>query len=159
MTLQEESSFLSKVPFFQALEPSRLKLLAFTSDMVNFQHGEIIFKAGDPADCAYVIMEGEVEILSVVDEESVVSVLQLNQIFGELALLNDEPRSATLRAKGELKVMKISESLFMELIRESPKLALNVLQQLSQKLADSHLQVEELREQLARAEDDKSGGT
>ena len=97
MTLQEESSFLSKVPFFQALEPSRLKLLAFTSDMVNFQHGEIIFKAGDPADCAYVIMEGEVEILSVVDEESVVSVLQLNQIFGELALLNDEPRSATLR--------------------------------------------------------------
>ena len=105
------------------------------------------------------IMEGEVEILSVVDEESVVSVLQLNQIFGELALLNDEPRSATLRAKGELKVMKISESLFMELIRESPKLALNVLRQLSQKLADSHLQVEELREQLARAEDDKSGGT
>ena len=159
MTLQEESSFLSKVPFFQALEPSRLKLLAFTSDMVNFQHGEIIFKAGDPADCAYVIMEGEVEILSVVDEESVVSVLQLNQIFGELALLNDEPRSATLRAKGELKVMKISESLFMELIRESPKLALNVLRQLSQKLADSHLQVEKLREQLARAEDDKSGGT
>lgn len=159
MTLQEESSFLSKVPFFQALEPSRLKLLAFTSDMVNFQHGEIIFKAGDPADCAYVIMEGEVEILSVVDEESVVSVLQLNQIFGELALLNDEPRSATLRAKGELKVMKISESLFMGLIRESPKLALNVLRQLSQKLADSHLQVEELREQLARAEDDKSGGT
>ena len=159
MTLQEESSFLSKVPFFQALEPSRLKLLAFTSDMVNFQHGEIIFKAGDPADCAYVIMEGEVEILSVVDEESVVSVLQLNQIFGELALLNDEPRSATLRAKGELKVMKISESLFMELIRESPKLALNVLRQLSQKLADSHLQVEGLREQLARAEDDKSGGT
>ena len=159
MTLQEESSFLSKVPFFQALEPSRLKLLAFTSDMVNFQHGEIIFKAGDPADCAYVIMEGEVEILSVVDDESVVSVLQLNQIFGELALLNDEPRSATLRAKGELKVMKISESLFMELIRESPKLALNVLRQLSQKLADSHLQVEEVREQLARAEDDKSGGT
>ena len=47
----------------------------------------------------------------------------------------------------------------MELIRESPKLALNVLRQLSQKLADSHLQVEELREQLARAEDDKSGGT
>ena len=158
MTLNEESSFLSKVPFFQALEPSRLKLLAFTSDMINFQHGEVIFKAGDPGDCAYVIMEGEVEILSVVDENSVVSVLQLNQIFGELALLNDEPRSATLRAKGELKVMKISESLFMELIRESPKLALNVLQQLSQKLADSHLQVEGLREQLARATDEKSDG-
>lgn len=151
MTLNEESSFLGKVPLFQELEPSRLKLLAFTSEMINFQNGEILFKAGEPGDCAYVIMEGEVEILSAVDDDSVVAVLQMNQIFGELALLNDEPRSATLRAKGDLKVMKISESQFMELIRESPGLALNVLRQLGQKLADSHQQVEQLREQLAGA--------
>ncbi len=151
MTLNEESNFLGKVPLFQELEPSRLKLLAFTSEMVNFQNGEILFKAGEPGDCAYVIMSGEVEILSSVDEVSVVGVLQINQIFGELALLNDEPRSATLRAKGDLKVMKISESLFMELIRESSGLALNVVRQLSQKLAVSHQQVEQLREQLGTA--------
>jgi CRP-like cAMP-binding protein len=151
MTLNEESSFLGKVPLFQELEPSRLKLLAFTSEMINFQNGEILFKAGEPGDCAYVIMEGEVEILSAVDDDSVVAVLQINQIFGELALLNDEPRSATLRAKGDLKVMKISESQFMELIRENPGLALNILRQLGQKLADSHQQVEQLREQLASA--------
>ena len=92
-----------------------------------------------------------VEIVSSVDEAAVVAVLQINQIFGELALLNDEPRSATLRAKGDLKVMKISESMFMELIRESPGLALNVLRQLSQKLAVSHQQVELLRGQLGGA--------
>lgn len=149
MTLNEESNFLGKVPLFQELEPARLKLLAFTSEMVNFQNGEILFKVGEPGDCAYVIMSGEVEILSSVDDASVVGVLQINQIFGELALLNDEPRSATLRAKGDLKVMKISESLFMELIRESSGLALNVVRQLSQKLAVSHQQVEHLREQLS----------
>jgi len=148
MTLNEESNFLSKVPLFQELEPSRLKLLAFTSEMVNFLNGEVLFKAGEPGDCAYVIMEGEVEILSTADDAAVVGVLQINQIFGELALLNDEPRSATLRARGDLKVMKISESLFMELIRESPGLALNVVRQLSQKLAVSHQQVELLRQQL-----------
>lgn len=148
MTLNEESSFLSKVPLFQELEPARLKLLAFTSEMVNFQGGETLFKAGEPGDCAYVVMEGTVEILSSIDNSAVVGVLQNNQIFGELALLNDEPRSATLRAKGDLKVMRISESLFMELIRESPGLALNVVRQLSQKLAASHEQVEQLREQL-----------
>jgi len=151
MTLNEESNFLSKVPLFHELEPPRLKLLAFTSEMVNFQNGEILFKAGEPGDCAYVIMDGEVEILSSADDAAVVGVLQMNQIFGELALLNDEPRSATLRAKGDLKVMKISESLFMELIRESPGLALNVVRQLSQKLAVSHQQVELLREQLGSA--------
>jgi len=148
MTLNEESNFLGKVPLFKELEPARLKLLAFTSEMVNFQNGEVLFKAGEPGDCAYVIMEGGVEILSSADDAAVVGVLQINQIFGELALLNDEPRSATLRAKGDLKVMKISESLFMELIRESPGLALNVVRQLSQKLAVSHQQVEQLREQL-----------
>ena len=151
MTLNEESSFLGKVPLFQELEPSRLKLLAFTSEMINFQDGEVLFKAGDAGDCAYVIMEGEVEIVSSVDEAAVVAVLRINQIFGELALLNDEPRSATLRAKGDLKVMKISESMFMELIRESPGLAMNVLRQLSQKLAVSHQQVELLRGQLGGA--------
>jgi CRP-like cAMP-binding protein len=148
MTLTEESNFLSKVPLFQELEPARLKLLAFTSEMINFQDGEVLFKAGEPGDCAYVIMEGDVEILSSVDEGAVVALLSANQIFGELALLNDEPRSATLRARGDLKVMKISESMFIELIRESPGLALNVVKQLSQKLAVSHQQVESLREQL-----------
>lgn len=151
MTLNEESNFLSKVPLFQELEPSRLKLLAFTSEMVNFQNGEVLFKAGEPGNCAYVIMDGEVEILSSADDAAVVGVLHINQIFGELALLNDEPRSATLRAKGDLKVMRISESLFMQLIRESPGLALNVVRQLSQKLAISHQQVEQLREQLGSA--------
>lgn len=148
MTLTEESNFLSKVPLFQELEPARLKLLAFTSEMINFQDGEVLFKAGEPGDCAYVIMKGDVEILSTVDEGAVVAVLSANQIFGELALLNDEPRSATLRARGDLKVMKISESLFIELIRESPGLALNVVKQLSKKLAVTHQQVESLREQL-----------
>ena len=44
MTLNEESNFLGKVPLFQELEPSRLKLLAFTSEMINFQDGEVLLK-------------------------------------------------------------------------------------------------------------------
>ena len=100
MTISEESLFLSRLPLFQDLEPSRLKLLAFTSEIINFQNGEILFKAGERGDCAYVIMEGEVDILSKADDQAVVEVLEVNQIFGEIALLNNEPRSATLRARG-----------------------------------------------------------
>ncbi len=159
MTINEETIFLSKLPLFQDLEPARLKLLAFTSEMINFQHGEILFRVGEPGDCAYVIMQGEVEILSSTDEQSVVEVLEVNQIFGEIAVLNDEPRSATLRAKGELKVMKINETLFMQLIMESPGLALKVLRQLSQKLADSHEQVEQLRQELITAKLGQTGNT
>ncbi|MAP13219.1 MAG: cyclic nucleotide-binding protein, partial [Gammaproteobacteria bacterium] len=49
---------------FARLEPSRLKLLAFTSQNLSFGNGEELFRAGEPSDCAYVIMEGEVEVMA-----------------------------------------------------------------------------------------------
>ncbi len=151
MSLLQESDCLRKVPLFKALEPAKLKLLAFTSEMMVFQPGETVFKAGESGDCAYVLTEGEIEILSSTDASAVVGVLQRNQIFGELALINDEPRGATLRARGEVTVMKISESMFMQLIHENSELALNVVRQLSQKLAASHRHVEELQNQIQSA--------
>ncbi len=148
MSLTQESDFLAKVPLFKELEPAKLKLLAFASELITYRDGEELFHAGDIGDCAFVITAGEVEILSSADELTVVGVLQQNQLFGELALLNDEPRSATIRARGESTVMKITESTFMQLLRENSELALNVIQQLSQKLAKSHQHVLELQQEL-----------
>ena len=148
MSLSDESDFLRKVPLFEDLEPSKLKLLAFASEMISYQDGEILFHAGETGDCAFVIVSGEVEILSGPGDSVVVGVLQQNQIFGEMALLNNEPRSATLRARGALKVMKITDSMFHQLLRDSAVLALKVASELSQKLAKSHQYVEELQARL-----------
>ena len=54
---------LRKVPFFGGLDPAKLKLLAFTSRALRFAAGEDLMRKGDPADSAYVIIEGEVEII------------------------------------------------------------------------------------------------
>ena len=54
---------LRKVPFFGGLDPARLKLLAFTSRALRFAPGEELMREGDPADSAYVIIEGDVEIV------------------------------------------------------------------------------------------------
>ena len=85
---------------FSKLEPSRLKLLAFTSEALTFDDGEILCHQGDQADAAYVIMEGEVEILMETDAgPTPVASLGRNELFGELAVLTNAPRVSTLRAK------------------------------------------------------------
>lgn len=135
---------------FAKLDVSKLKLLAFTSEMVNYQDGDTLFKIGDQADSAYVIMQGAVDIMVETDTGSVVaSTLQRDQLFGEMALLNNVPRNATLKAHGDLLVMKISADMFLRLLRENADMALDVMRQLSSKLAQSHELVTRLQRQLS----------
>ncbi len=149
LDLVQETDLLRKIPMFAKLDISRLKLLAFTSEMLTFEDGDILFHAGDTADCAYVIMEGAVDILTDTEKGTVIaSTLEQNQLFGELALLNNAPRSATLRAQGQIKVMRITTDMFLKLLSENADMALDVMRQLSFKLARSHQHVESLQQAL-----------
>ncbi|MCH8176624.1 MAG: Crp/Fnr family transcriptional regulator [Proteobacteria bacterium] len=149
LDLVQETDLLRKIPMFAKLNASKLKLLAFTSELVIYEDGEVIFFAGDQADCAYVIMEGSVDVVTETDTGTLVALtLEQNQLFGELALLSNAPRSATLKASGKVTVMKITEEMFLKLVCENADLALDVMRQLSDKLAKSHHQVEDLQRQL-----------
>ena len=135
---------------FAKLDASKLKLLAFTSEILTFEDEDIVFHAGDSADCAFVIMEGAVDILTDTESGPIVALtLQQNQLFGELALLNNAPRSATLRAQGQIKVMRITIDMFLKLLSENADMALDVMRQLSYKLAKSHHHVEILQQELS----------
>ncbi len=63
MLLKDEVGMLRKVPLFAGVEPSKLKLLAFTSDRVSYSPGQILFHQGDEGDAAYVILSGTADIL------------------------------------------------------------------------------------------------
>ena len=149
MDLVQETDLLRKIPMFAKLDVSKLKLLAFTSEMLTFEDEDIVFHAGDTADCAFVIMDGAVDVLTDTESGPVVALtLQQNQLFGELALLNSAPRSATLRAHGQIKVMKITTDMFLKLLSENSDMALDVMRQLSYKLTKSHQHVESLQQAL-----------
>ena len=149
MDLVEETELLRKIPMFAKLTASKLKLLAFTSESVVYDDNEVIFYTGDLADSAYVIMDRKVDVLTETDTGPVVAItLQQNQLFGEMALLNNVPRNSTLIASGKLRVMKISGEMFLRLLCENSELALDVMRQLSAKLAKSHFHVKELQQQL-----------
>lgn len=153
MDLAEETDLLRKIPMFAKMETSKLKLLAFASEMVSFEDGDVVICAGDNADVAYVIMEGAVDVLTDTANGPVVTVtIAENQLIGELGLLNNTPRIATLVANGELKAMKITDEMFFRMLRENPEVALDVIRMLSDKLSKSHAQVESLQKQVSRQE-------
>ncbi len=156
MDVFQEAEQLRQVPMFSKLEPSKLKLLAFTSEAVSFQDGDILFHVNDPSDCAYVIMDGEVEILTETESGELVPVVTRgrNELIGEMAVLSNAPRSATLRAKGPVKTLRVSNEAFLKLISENADIALDVMRQLSDKLARSHAQVENLQGRLQHYETD-----
>ena len=136
MQLLKEAETLRKVPLFAKLEPSRLKLMAFTSQYLTYEDGELVFSEGDVADAVFVILEGEAEIVVETRTGNLrVGMLGKDELFGELALINNMPRSATLCAKGHLQVLRIAGDMFLKLLAESPEVALAVMRQLSQKLA------------------------
>ncbi len=155
MELAEETDLLRKIPMFSKMETSKLKLLAFASEIVNFDDGDIVFNSGDSADFAYVIMNGAVDIVTETDAgPRVVGTLSQNQLIGELGLLNNAPRNATLVSSGPLRVMKITGDMFFRMLRENSDVALDVIRMLSDKLSRSHAQVESLQKQLDQQGDE-----
>lgn len=136
MQLLKEADTLRKVPLFAKLEPSRLKLMAFTSQYLTYEDGELVFREGDVADAVFVILEGEAEIVVETRTGNLrVGMLGKDELFGELALINNTQRSATIRARGHLQVLRIAGDMFLKLLADSPEVALAVMRQLSQKLA------------------------
>ena len=151
MDLTTEAETLHKVPMFSKLELSKLKLLAFTSELCTFERGEVLFEAGDAPDSAYVIMDGAVEIVAETEAGPVVEgVLGANELFGELGVLTNSPRSATIRARDELVALRITDEMFLKLLAENPAVSLDVMRQLSEKLVRSHEQFIELQKRLRR---------
>ncbi|MEQ9122701.1 MAG: cyclic nucleotide-binding domain-containing protein, partial [Alphaproteobacteria bacterium] len=135
MSLHEEVELLRNIPMFAKIEPSKLKLLAFTSERLTFRDGEILFRQGDPGDAAYIIVSGRAAVI--VDTpggQLQVAELKKNDFVGEIAILCDVPRTATIAANSELTTLKISKDLFFRLVTEFPQMAVEIMRVLAQRL-------------------------
>ncbi len=151
MSLSEELEALRNIPMFANVEPTQLKLLAFTSQRLTFGAGQDLFRLGDMGDCAYIIIAGEAEVL--VDKEGtevVVAKAGKNELIGEIAILCDVPRTATIRAVTELTALKIPKDLFFRLIAEFPDMGVQVMAELARRL---HRTTQQVTEALGKLED------
>ena len=103
MSVQQEFEVLRRVPFFADIEPSKLKLLAYMSERVGFDDGKIVCRQGDPGDAAYLIIDGEADIVL----EGAGGAGHRRDARRQRDRRRDgdpldAPRNATVRAKGRL---------------------------------------------------------
>ena len=107
-------------------------------ETVNFAAGQTVFKAGNPGEVMFVIIEGEVEIR---DGSSILETAGPGAIFGELALIDDEPRSATVVAKTDCRLVPVDRHRFEFMVQETPFFALAVMKVLADRLRRTSLRV------------------
>ena len=102
-----------------------------------YADGDVIVQAGDMGDCMYVVQSGKVEVIQETAQgEQRLAVLKTGDFFGEMAVFEREVRSATVRAFGEARALKVDKKTLLRRIKEDPLLAVNLLQTLSQRIRD-----------------------
>ena len=148
MSLSQEVDVLRNIPLFARIEPSKLKLLAFTSERIAYASGDVVMRQGDQGDAAYIILEGAAEVLIDTPQGPLaVARVARNDIVGEMAILMDVPRTATIRATEPLVTLRISKELFFRLVNEFPQMAVEIMRELAGRLEKTTRQ---LREAMSR---------
>lgn len=136
--LSEEMSALRSVPFLASLDWAHLKLLAVTGQREEYEPGETLFSAGESGTAAYVILSGRAEVLVGGPEAGdALYVLGEGQMIGELAMLRDTVRSATVRAETKVDVLRLDREVFFETVREDSAFAFEIARDLAGRLVDT----------------------
>lgn len=152
MSLNEEVELLRGVPLFAKIEPSKLKLLAFTSERLTFAANQTLFRQGDIGDAAYIIIDGQADVVvETPDGPLTVAQLGKNAFVGEIAILIDVPRTATVKATSKLETLKISKELFFRLVKEFPEMAVEIMRELARRVEAMNVRLAEANRKLAQA--------
>jgi len=139
MNLNEEVELLKGVPIFSKIEQAKLKLLAFTSERMTFNAGQELFHQGDQGDAMYVILGAVADVLiDTPGGQIAVAELKKNGFVGEIAILCDVPRTATIKAREQLATLRISKDMFYRLIAEFPQMAIEIMRELAHRLEDTN---------------------
>lgn len=146
MVLKDEVQRLRLVPLFGNVAAPKLKLLAFTSRRLSFREGHTLFEQGDPGDAAYVVLSGTADILVGSDSGEIkVATVGPNSIIGEIAILCDVNRTATVRASSALEVLRIDKDHFLGLLAEFPEMAIEIIRVIADRLGQTTTELSEAR--------------
>lgn len=119
-------------------------LFSHASDAIDYPSGSLVFREGAEADCMYVVLEGELDILV---GKQVVETAGRGALLGEMALIDQSPRSATVVARSACRLVRLDQRRFQFLLQQTPNFAIHVMRVL----------VERLRRMDHRLEDEAGG--
>jgi signal-transduction protein with cAMP-binding, CBS, and nucleotidyltransferase domain len=141
LTSMEKIMFLKESSFFAALPLEELYHIALSIQEESAKEGAVVIKQGTRGDKMYIVVEGKLEVSrsdpDVKGESQRITVLGENQVFGDMALLDDEPRSASVIALEDCKLLSLQRSDLERILRRYSSIAFNMMRILSSRLRDS----------------------
>lgn len=145
MGIRDITAVLREMELFSKVDDRQLRAVAMMGEELSYRDGERLFDQGDEGEAAYVVIEGAVEVLVRVNGgERSVATLGKGEIFGELAVLCDRPRTTGIAARGDLVALRLERGVILNMLREFPDIALQMIRILGRRL-------ELTTHQLARA--------
>ncbi len=111
---------LKNIPFFNELSEEDLKLISENVQMEYFPAEHILFKEGDKGDKMFVIKRGQVQV---VRNQTILAILKDNAFFGEMALVSEEPRNATIKTVTDVELLTIDKYDFKHLMETNRTIA------------------------------------
>ncbi len=132
----DDAAFLARVPLFASLKPALLDDLAWRLTPKSYRRGEVIFHRDDPGSAMHIIKSGQVKIAttSLEGEEVIMAILKDSDFFGELCLLDDQPRSADAVAMEATQTLMLRRADFMDMLGRHPEMVSSVLASLAGRL-------------------------
>jgi CRP-like cAMP-binding protein len=147
--LLRKIDLLTKIPLISKIGHPMLELLALDSETLAFGSGQTLFCQGDVGNAAYIIISGEAEVITEGPEgEITVATLGKNQFIGEIAILIDVPRTATIRAMTELTALMISKDMFYHMVTEFPTIGIEIMRELAHRLEQTTVQLGQVRSDI-----------
>jgi len=136
VTRERLITFLLETPMFEKLVPSELMEIIHIVEIVQFRAGDVVFREGDTGDAWFVLYRGKVDVLKQgATGEKKINELGPQACFGEIAILDGSPRSATIRATEDSVVFRVPRKIFGELIDSEQLVAYKLLHQMAILLA------------------------
>ncbi|WP_128675637.1 cyclic nucleotide-binding domain-containing protein [Brucella melitensis] len=150
MALDDDIRILGTVGLFESFTPEQLRLLAFGAERLVLRAGRELFREGQSADCAYIIVTGTITLFHEGDEGRVtIRPVGPGAILGEMALIAQTIRLTGAVADVETEVIRISRSIFRRILEEYPEVAAALHAHISRNLVELIGQIEQVAPRLA----------
>lgn len=137
---------LRTIPLFSSLSDDELKLLDQTRVAKSYADGVTIINDGDTSNALYIIISGEVKVCITNEQGREVMIAQLSdgEYFGEMSLIDEKPRSASIITRSSCEITLIQKDDFQRLLAGNPELSLAVMRGLSERLRKADRKIETL---------------
>lgn len=148
--MAEALTVLRDTPLFRGLDERRLKIVSMVGHRLVFRDGEVVFRRGEDGDAAFVVLSGTVEVRIPTDAgEQTVARIGPGELFGEIAVLCDRPRTSTIAASADVELLRIDREMLTGLMADLPDLAPRLLRLLASRLEATTVDLARARATLA----------